>query len=159
MRLLALALAATAIFLLTALAAVGAEPTREGYVAQVEPICKANTEANEQILKGVKAEVREGKLKPAAAQFAKAGTALGKTLRQLRAVPQPPADAPKLGRWLGYISEEAQLLQTTALKLRKGDKTGAEKMAVRLNATANRANNEVLEFEFRYCAANPSKFT
>ena len=159
MRLLAFTVAATAVFSLVVLAAAGAEQTREGYVAQVEPICKANTEANSRILKGVRTKVRNDQLKAAAAQFAKAAAALRGTLTQLRAVPQPPADAPRLGRWLKLISEEVDLLATTATKLRKGDKFGAQKMAVRLTQTANRANNEVLSFEFRYCAANPSQFT
>jgi hypothetical protein len=158
MRGVAFAAAAVISFSLAAFAA-GAEQTREGYVAQVEPICKANTEASSKILEGVRTEIRHDKLKPAAAQFSKAAAALGRTLRQLRAVPQPPADAPRLGRWLGYISEEVKLLQTTATKLRKGDKFGAQKMAVRLTQTANRANNEVIPFEFRYCAAEPSRFT
>jgi hypothetical protein len=103
--------------------------------------------------------VRHDKLKPAAVQFAKAAQALRGTVRQLRAVPQPAADAKRLGRWLDYLSEEVELLQTTSTRLRRGDKFGAQKMAVRLNQTANRANAEVLEFEFRYCAANPSRFT
>ncbi len=159
MRLLALIVAATAVFSLTALAALAHDPAREAYVAQVEPICKKNTEANSRILEGVRTKVRNDQLKPAAAQFAKAASALRVTLRQLRAVPPPPADAARLGRWLKLISEEADLLATTATKLRKGDKFGAQKMAVRLTQTANRANNEVLAFEFRYCAANPSQFT
>ena len=159
MRLIALSIAAVAVLSTTALAAVDPAQTRESYVDQVEPICKTNTEANSKILKGVRAKVRDGKLKAAAAQFAKAATALRQALTQLRAVPQPPADAPRLGRWLKLISEEVDLLQTTSTKLRKGDKVGAQKMAVRLNATANKANLEVVPFEFRYCAANPSKFT
>ena len=159
MRLLAFSIAAIAVFSSTALAAVDPGQTRETYVAQVEPICKKNTEANSRILEGVRTKVRNDQLKPAAAQFSKAASALRTTLRQLRAVPQPPADAARLGRWMKLISEEADLLATTATKLRKGDKFGAQKMAVRLTQTANRANNEVIAFEFRYCAANPSQFT
>jgi len=159
MRLIALSIAAVAVLSTTALAAVDPAQTRESYKEQVEPICKTNYEANSKILKGVRAKVREGKLKVAAGQFARAATALRSTLKQLRAVPQPPVDAPQLERWLKLIGEEADLLQTTATKLRKGDKVGAQKMAVRLNSTANKANLEVVPFEFRYCAANPSKFT
>lgn len=159
MKLLALTTTTTMIVLLLALPAAGAEPTRESYVAEVEPICKANTEANSKILEGVRTKVKQDRLKPAAAQFSKAAEALQRTLRQLRAVPQPSADAPRLGRWLALIYEEVELLRTTATKLRKGDKFGAQKMAVRLTQTVNRANNEVIPFEFRYCAANSSRFT
>lgn len=159
MRLFVFVIAAIAALSTTALAAVDPAQTRESYVAQVEPICKANAEANSRILKGVRTKVRNDQLKPAAAQFAKAAAALQKTLGQLRAVPQPPADAARLGRWLKLIEEEVELLRSTATKLRKGDKFGAQKMAVRLTQTARRANNEVLSFEFRHCAADPSQFT
>jgi hypothetical protein len=150
--------AAVALVLL-AQAAIGAEQTRETYVAQVEPICKVNTKANERILKGVKAEVRAGKLKLAAAQFSKAATALKETLKQLQAVPQPAADKARLMKWLGYIKTEVQLFERTAAKLKAGNKVGAEAMAVRLTHTVNLANGEVVAFEFKYCRADPSQFT
>ncbi|MBA3866362.1 MAG: hypothetical protein H0X42_08450 [Solirubrobacterales bacterium] len=152
----ALALLAMA---LCAQAAFGAEQTRETYTAQVEPICKVNREANERILKSVKSEVKAGKLKVAAGQFTQAAKALKKTLAQLRAVPQPSADKAKLGKWLGYIGEEARLFESTAAKLRAGNKAGAQSMTVKLTHTANLANVQVLAFEFNYCQVNPSQFT
>src|ERR1043166_7109340 len=83
MRLIALSIAAVAVLSTTALAAVDPGQSRESYVDQVEPICKTNTEANSKILKGVRAKVRDGKLKAAAAQFAKAAGGLRETLTQL----------------------------------------------------------------------------
>lgn len=145
--------------LLTAQAGFAAEQTRETYTAQVEPICKTSTEANDRILKGVKGEVKAGKLKPAAAQFSKAASALKKTLNKLRAVPQPTADKAKLTKWLGYIKDEVELFEQTAAKLKVGNKVAAQEMAVRLTYTVNKANNQVLAFEFKYCHADPSQFT
>lgn len=135
------------------------ETTRDEYTVAVEPICKANTQANEKILKGVKGKVKAGKLKPAAAQFAKAATALKKTWRQLGAVPQPAADEARLAKWLGYVKTEAELFQSAGRKLKAGDKSGALAMEIRLEHNANLANNQVLPFEFRYCKFEPSKFT
>jgi hypothetical protein len=148
--------------LLTALVvplASGAEQTREGYVAAVEPICQANTKADEQILKGVRGEVKAGKLKLAARQFASAARALAKTRRQLAAVPRPPADRARLTKWLGFIRGEVELFEATAHKLDAGDKAGAERMSILLTHQANLANNTVIGFEFNYCHAEPSKFT
>ena len=139
--------------------ALAAETTRAEYVAAVEPICKANTQANEKILKGVKAEVRKGQLKPASKQFAKAATALKKTLTQLKAVPQPAADQKTLAKWLGYVKTEATLFEKVGNKLKAGDKIGAEKMVVLLTHNAELANDTVLDFEFHYCRFNSSKFT
>lgn len=145
--------------LATASLALATETTRAEYVAQVEPICKANTQANERILKGVKTEVKQGKLKPAAKQFSKASTALEKTLGQLKAVPQPAADQAKLTKWLGYVKTEAELFQSTSKKLASGDKVGAQAMVIRLTHNANLANDTVLSFNFTYCRFEPSKFS
>jgi hypothetical protein len=135
------------------------EVTRTTYREQAEPICKVNTEANERILGGVRSEVRAGKLKPAAAQFAKAATELKKTIGQLRAVPRPPADTARLSRWLGKVSLEAGLFEQVAAKLRAGEKTEAQRVAVKLTSNAAKANNAVLAFEFEYCRFEPSRFT
>jgi hypothetical protein len=139
--------------------APAAEITRAGYVAQVEPICKANTEANERIFAPVKAEVKAGKLKLAAARFVRAAKALKRALAELRAVPRPASDRPTLAKWLSYIAAEAGLFETAARKLNAGNKAGAQAAVVRLINDANLANDTVLEFEFRYCRLQPSKFT
>ncbi len=136
-----------------------AEMTRESYKEAVEPICKANTQANERILKGVRKLVKEGKLKLAGTKFAKAGAALHGTLVQLKAVEKPPADKTKLEKWLGYVDLEVTLFQKTAKKLKVGDKAGAQATVIRLTHNANQANNQVLGFEFHYCRFEPSKFT
>jgi hypothetical protein len=139
--------------------ALAAETTLAEYVAGVEPICKANTQANEKILKGVRAEVRKGQLKLASERFARAATALKKTLTQLQIVPQPPAEQRTLAKWLGYVKTETGLLENVGKKLKAGDKVGTEKMVVRLTRNAELANNTVLDFEFHYCRFNVSKFT
>jgi hypothetical protein len=139
--------------------AFAGETTRPEYVAQVEPICKANAQANEKILKGVRSEFKAGKLKVAAGKFSRAATALRKTVTQLKGVPQPPADQTKLAKWLKDVEEEANLFQKTAQKLRAGDKNGASAMVIRLTHNATQANNVVLLFEFHYCRFEPSRFT
>ena len=143
----------------TAAGAAAAEVSREDYVAKVDPICKANVEANERILKGVQGKVKNGQLDAAADQFEGAAKALKKTYAQLQAVPQPAADEAKLGKWLGYVKTEADLFQQTANKLAADQKIAAQSMVVRLTHNANLANNQVLGFEFQHCRFEPSKFT
>jgi hypothetical protein len=138
--------------------ALAAETTRAEYVAKVEPICKANTKANERVLMGVRKEVKEGQLKPAASQFARAATALKRALGQLRAVPQPLADKARLAQWLGYVKGEVELFEATAADLKAGRQSAAERNSAKLSREANLANDQVLPFEFEYCRAEPSKF-
>jgi hypothetical protein len=153
----------TAIVMVASMLAVpfaqAAEVTRESYKEAVEPICKTNAQANERILKGVKAKFNSGQLGAAAAQFTKAAAALRKTVTQLKAVPQPTADQAKLAKWLKTVEEEAGLFQQTANKLKANDKNGAQKMVLRLTHNANVANNQVVSFEFNYCRFEPSKYT
>jgi hypothetical protein len=159
MKLLPLALLGAVAMMLTAPLAQGAEQTRETYKAAVEPICKANSKASSRILKGVKKEVRKGKLKPASVKFKKAARALKKALNQLRKVPPPSADKAKLNKWLKMIGEEVKLFEATSRKLKAGKKSAASAMSLRLESTATRANNLVVGFEFHYCKVEPSKYS
>lgn len=155
---LSCAAAVLGLSLLSPALAQATETTRAEYVSQAEPICKANTKANDRILSGVKTEIKKNELKPAAAQLSKASSALKETLAELRAVPQPPADHARLARWLGYAKIEAELFQSAAKKLKESNKFGAEAMVLRLNNNATLANNTVVEFDFRYCRFEPAKF-
>jgi hypothetical protein len=159
MKIKALALAALAVFLTAAVPlAFAAEQTKEGYVAEVEPICQSNTKANEKILGNVKAEVKAGKLAPAGASLSAAGKALKKTWTELGAVPQPPEDATKLTKWLGYVKGEAELFEKAGTLLKAGKKAPAQQVVNKLSTNANLANFEVVSFGFRYCKFDPSKF-
>ena len=152
------AAAAIAVFAFASLASA-AEISRSEYKAQVEPICRTNSKANETILKPVRKLVKQGKLKQAAARFTQASSALKKTLTQLKAVPQPTADEAKLSKWLGYVKTEAELFSQAAKKLKAGKKSAAQKVVNKLTSTANLANATVLSFEFHYCRLEPSKYT
>jgi hypothetical protein len=149
---------AAVLVLVAAVPSPAAETTREAYVAAVEPICKANTEANERILDGVKQKVKAGKLAVAAKQVAAAAKALKVTRGKLLQVPQPAADTAVLTKWLGYVKTEVALFEAVARKLAGKETTAAQQMVVRLYSNARQANNQVLDFEFRYCKFQPSKF-
>lgn len=135
-----------------------AEQTPETYKEAVEPICKTNTEANEKILKGVKQLVKEGKLDAAAKKVFAAAKALKRTRARLAQVEQPPADVARLTKWLDSIKTEVELFETLGRKLAHGDRTAAQKTVVRLYVNARKTNNLVIDYEFRYCKFQPSKF-
>ncbi len=142
-----------------AIPASAAEVTRDSYREAVEPICKANTGANERILKGVRRLVKKGELKSAAARFSKAAKALRETIVELKSVPQPTADQARLAKWLRLVSNQASFFELAAKQLRAGNKVGAQGSVIRLTHNANQANNVVVPFEFEYCRFDTSKFT
>lgn len=144
--------------LLAAGAASAAGTAVTEYKEQVEPICKRDTEANEKILDGVRANVKAGKLKQASRQLSAAAKALKQAYGQLSKVPKPTEDAARLTKWLQGVKTEAELFEATSRKLAKGEKNAAQKMIVRLQSNATKTNNQVLDYEFRYCRLQPNKF-
>lgn len=157
---LATLLAATLAMALAApvLAAEEEGPTRGDYVAALEPICRANSNANARILKGVKAQVRRDQLGIAGARFVRASIALGRSVKQMSRVPRPSADAQRLQRWFTYLKREQLYLLRIGKALRAGNKFFAQKQAVKLNQNNNRANNVVIAFGFRECRIDSSRF-
>jgi hypothetical protein len=136
-----------------------ADTTRPDYVAQVEPICKANGDANAHIFRGVRAKVKHGKLKQAGAQFSRSAVALAKTIGLISAVPQPSLDQPQLTNWLTDLDAEQTALRMVA-KFLKAEKRGrAQASVVKLTSIADQANSDVFGFGFHYCLIDPAKFT
>jgi len=153
---MAVGLALAAIF---ASLAFATETTRTEYKEAVEPICKENSDANMRILAGVRAEVKQGKLKAAAAKFAKAAAALRMTYRELQAVPKPPADATRLSKWLSYVKVEVELLQKASKALKAGEANRARTFVAKLTHNTNLANSQIAIFDFDSCEFKPSRYT
>jgi hypothetical protein len=155
------ALLAVAATLLLAGAAVAEEttPSRAEYVSQVEPICEANTIANERILKNVQVKARNGKLKEAGAQFIHASAAFGSTVGKLSAVPRPPEDDARLSRWLDQLRIVQKNLRGLGKALKAENRIRAAHERIRVERSANAANNVGFAFEFHYCRITPSRFT
>jgi hypothetical protein len=132
--------------------------TLDEYRAQVEPICKRNTETSTTILKGVKTQVQRDELGSAGRRFIRASAALGKAVTQIAAVPKPTEEAVKLGKWIGYLKEQKTYLQQIGQALKAGNKGKAQQTAVKLNKSNKRANDTVISFDFDHCRIDSSKF-
>lgn len=138
--------------------ASAAVSTRSEYVAQVEPICKKGTEANRGLLQGVEKMVAKGELRRASPRFSRAAAALGKARKQIALVPRPPADTPRLTRWLRLLKTQELLLRKMASALQQSRRSLVQNLAHRLLQGARRANNIVVGFDFKYCRLNPANF-
>jgi hypothetical protein len=152
-----IALLAAVAMLFAAAAASAAEISPQEYKEQVEPICQAS-KPKEEILKNVRKEVKEGKLKKASRQIATVAAALKQTYAKLAKVPKPADDAARLTKWLVGIKTGVGLLEATGRKLANGEKNAASRLSIRLKANAIKTNGQVLEYQFRYCHVEPSKF-
>jgi hypothetical protein len=154
-------LTAAAMLMLVASARAAEVPSRAEYAAQVEPICEANTVANKRILKNVKERARSqapSKVKQAGAQFIRASEAFGETAKKIAAVPRPPADDARLLKWFKHLGIVKTNLRSLGKALKEEEKILAAHEQIRVERSANAANNVSFVFEFRYCRLTPSRF-
>jgi hypothetical protein len=135
-----------------------AAPTRAEYVAQLEPICQANTQANSRILKGARHRVKTDQLAKASKQFTRATAAFATTVDQMAAVEQPSSDLATLSDWFGRLRREVTLLRGNTTQLKHGNADRAQRLAVRLNQNSRSANDVVVGFGFNYCLVTASRF-
>lgn len=147
---------------LTPAPAAAEEPTRSQYVERVEPICKANSEANKRILANVRTKARSrdlAKMKEAGAQFIHASAVFGKTVQKIAAVPRPPADDDRLVRWFKQLGVVREKLRKLGVALKEGDEIKAAHEQIRVERASNAANNVGFAFDFNYCRLTASRFT
>ncbi|HEY5942037.1 MAG TPA: hypothetical protein VIT89_04160 [Solirubrobacterales bacterium] len=150
---------ALAFALLVAAAAPAAEaPTREEYVERLEAICKPDAEATQRAMKGARADVQAERLKLAAGKFAKATSIFGGTVKRISAVPRPPADTAKLGKWFTYLKRQQSYLGQITQELRRDHAIQAQRLTARFIHNGNLANNVVLAFGFDWCSFKFSRY-
>jgi hypothetical protein len=153
-----------AVTLVAAAAAWAAEtplppaPTREEYVAKVDPICQKNTDENKRILKGASEKVNAGKLAQAGRQFTNASAAFGKSVKEIKAIPRPPEDSPRLEKWFGFLKIVQINLGKVGKALKEGNKVRAVHEKIRAERSSNAANNVSFVFGFKYCHLKASQF-
>jgi hypothetical protein len=153
-----LTLAALTLTLAAATAVAAEAPTRDEYVAQLEGICKPDTEATQRAMKGARADVSAERTGPAADKFARATSIFGSTVKEITAVPRPQADAVKLGKWFGYLKAQGSYLKRITTQLRAGHGIKAQRLTARFIHNGNLANNVVLAFGFNYCSFKFSRY-
>lgn len=153
-----IALVAFMLQLLSFAAADAAEVTRAQYVERSEPICKANTLRSRSILKGIREDVREGKLKLAGGKFSKAAKALKDAIQRLEELPRPSADEELLTRWFSKLAGEVRLLEKVSGRLLQGSSVDLGRYVLELRHNADVANNVVLTFGFEYCLIQTARY-
>lgn len=153
----AIAAVLVAMLALTAVAFAAEEPTREAYVATVEPICKRDRQAAEKILAGTKDAIRKGRLQVAGRQLIRASRAFNRTIRQLVAVPRPPADDAKLRKWFKFLRIVRDRIRQTGAYYREGKRLQATHESIRVERSGNAANNVSFSLGFRYCRLSRSR--
>jgi hypothetical protein len=134
------------------------EPTRATYKAQVEPICKRDTQRSKRILKGAEARIKKQKLVPAGRQFLRVSRTFGGAIGQIVAVPRPPADEARLQKWFKFLRIVKQRLHQLGKFLVRKQRRQATHASIRLERSGNAANNVSFPFHFHACRISRDHF-
>lgn len=127
------------------------EQTRETYKVQVEPLCQANREANQRIMSGAQKRVNKGQLDVAGNQFIRVSGSFAGLVRQLAAVPPPPADVHRVERWLQLMGLLRDRLRLVGKYFKEGLKIKATHESILAERSGLSANNTSIVFHFHYC--------
>jgi hypothetical protein len=157
-RWIAAAAVGAALLAIATAAAAAEAPTREKYVAQLEALCKPDAEATQRVMKGARADISAERLALAAEKFAGATSIFGSTVKRIAAVPRPPADAAKLGKWFGYLKAQESYLRQITAQLRADHAIKAQRLTARFIHNGNLANNASLIFGFNHCSFKFSRY-
>jgi hypothetical protein len=134
------------------------DPTRAGYVARLERICKPGSEATQRAVRGVRADVHTERLRLAGSKFAKAKRIFARTVSAIATVPRPGADRATLDRWFAALGREKVFLGRTASALRAEDVARFQRVSADFIHEGNKANNVVVSFGFNYCNFKSSRY-
>ena len=109
------------LLLLVALPALAwGEPTRAEYVAQVEPICSAQSKAATKASHGLEGDIEAGRTRSAVAKVGRWKKIFDRGDARIAAVPQPSADAAVLSQWLLARKSFASALKPFARAIKTG---------------------------------------
>jgi hypothetical protein len=125
--------------------------TRESYKAQVEPLCKANREANERIMAGARKRVNRKELDLAGGQFIRVSVSFAGLIERLAAVPPPVGDEHRIERWFVSLRLVRQRLRNVGKYYRAGEEIKAAHESILAERSGISANNTSIVLHFHYC--------
>lgn len=157
---LALTLAAVLVVAVPAQAEIlpGTIPTRDEYVAAVDPICEKNTKSNKPILKAARRNVKRKRLPAAGRNFIKVSRNFGRSLRSIRKVTRPTGDDTRLKKWFTFLGRVQKNLAKIGKALKAENRVKASHEKIRTERSSNAANNVSFVFGFDYCHLTPAQF-
>ena len=79
-------------------------------------------------------------------------------MKEISAVPRPPADSAKLGKWFAYLKRQESYLGQITGQLRQDHAIKAQRLTARFIHNGNLANNVVLAFGFDCCSFKFSRY-
>jgi hypothetical protein len=133
-------------------------PTRGEYVTGLERTCKPGAQETQRAMKGVRDDVKEGRIPLATHKFGEAAKIFGRTIKTIERAKRPTADLGRLKKWFVYLNRQEGYLKEITAQLRVNHTIKAQRLTARFIHNGNLANNVVLAFGFNWCSFKFSRY-
>jgi hypothetical protein len=128
-----------------------AQPTREQYIAQADPVCAQSIQVQLNALGGVVTDIKHRRFKKAAKKFRRTAGLLSSGIDQVAAIEPPPEDVALISAWITALRREVPIIKRFASALRKGNLGKLAKSNRQLQRAASAAPGLVQGYGFQAC--------
>jgi hypothetical protein len=128
-----------------------AQPTRDQYIAQADPICAATNQAAARALRGVFSDLRHLRWVKAAGKFQRAGALFSGGTEQIAALEPPVADSSLIATWVASLRAQVRIVNHVVLALASFDVGRVYKLFKRLERASSRSGAIVEGYGFQAC--------
>jgi hypothetical protein len=132
--------------------AAQAQPTREEYTAQIEPICEASLPAYLDATDDGNAALKKEDTVKAGLHFARAARVFRGTFEDVRAVEPPAEDLQLISAWVALELRDARTLNRYATALIKGREHSAAHSLQTIDTIDDLIGDLIGGYELRFCA-------
>jgi hypothetical protein len=139
--------------------AAAAGPTRQAYVARIEPICKAGTPPIEHLLSGTRRMANHGEPVAAGRRFVHASNIFSATVRKVASVQRPAPDSLRLAKWIERLHGVKEGMRRIGVALKRRHRLEALNRLGQLRDAGTMANRVVAGFHLHYCRIYESRFS
>lgn len=131
--------------------AIAVEPTRETYIAEVDPLCKQTDRKVRHAITGYGDALEADRYAGAARILARALRIYNKSLRRLASVEPPARDASRIDKWLGLERKDVAVTKQMVRTLRDEQLSRYNRLVDRSRALERRIDATIGDYGFNYC--------
>jgi hypothetical protein len=138
-------------FIVVAAVASAAPPTRDAYIAKVDPICKETNRKTERGLRGYGDALDHGRYARAARLLDRTLEIYVKSVRRLGEIEPPAADADRISKWLRLERDDIAVTRQMVSALRRETIDRYNRLVDRSIALERRINRTIGNYGFKHC--------
>ena len=132
-------------------AALAVEPTREAYIAKVDPLCQETDRKVRRAISGYPDALDADRHARAARILARALRIYDKSLRRLASIEPPAQDASRIDKWLGLEKKDVAVTKRMVRALRQERISRFNRLVDRSRALERRIDATIGNYGFRRC--------